>query len=148
MPPKQMSTSRSVLQLWVGAGLGRFRQGFSPGLCLLESQHPSGFYCQRRQEHLAPGKAAEGEEGRKASRMKISKWGGMANSQQIESKVTGSTQPPSWASLGTCTWILYGRNRAFHILETFLDFPEGRSLPGSHALAHCPVTGSVRSSCY
>ena len=26
-------------------------------------------------------------------RMKISKWGGMANSQQIESRVTGSTQP-------------------------------------------------------
>lgn len=24
--------------------------------------------------------------------------------------------------------------RVFHIKETFLDFPEGRPLPGSHAL--------------
>ena len=71
-------------------------------------------------------------------RMKISKRAEMANLQRIESRVIGSTEP-----------LLLSIPRdphldiTFHIQETFLDFPEGLPLPGSDALVHCPITGTV-----
>ena len=89
-------------------------------------------------------------------RMKISKWGwnGQLSTNRVQGDWVNTASPPEHPlgpALGYYMeetervflgYYMEETERVFHIQETFLDFPEGRPLPGSHALVHC-LAGTV-----
>ena len=144
MPPKQMSMPRSVLQAssgW-GAGLGRFRQGFSPGFCLLSFNIHLDSTARGGRSLLLQGRLRMRKAGR--PRMKISKvgWNGQLSTNRVRGDWVNTASPPEHPLGPALGYYMEETERVFHIQETFLDFPEGRPLPGSHALVHC-LAGTV-----